>query len=150
MLQNQPPEIQSFLLKTSVFEVMKPGQCDTLLESLEKVEERKVSNSSSSEAILQQLESRNLFITQLGSELTKDTSYQYHALFRQFLLSRLKKKLGEYETHTVKGCEIFKNEGALLTSIQHYLEAGATERAASILSEVAEQTIPNGAKRIAF
>ena len=150
VLQNQPPEIQNFLLMTSVFEVMKPGQCDTLLGSFKKVEGEKVSSSSISEAILQQLESRNLFITQLGSELTEDTSYQYHALFRQFLLSTLKKKSGEYELIQLKAAEIFKNEGALLTSIQHYLEAGATERAGWVLSEIAEQLLQSGRNELLF
>ena len=151
VLENQPPEIQDFLLKTSVFEVMKPSECDALLEDFKKVEGKGVSSYSSiSEATLQQLESRNLFISQLDSDLTEEITYQYHTLFRQFLLLRLNQKPKDYVVAQLKAADILKNAGALLTSIQHYIKAGATERAGKVLSDVAEQLHQSGRSELLF
>ena len=140
----QPPEIQDFLLKTSVFALLNPEECESLLILSGERKSERNSNSSISEAILQQLESRNLFITQLRSELTGEGYYQYHALFRQFLLSRLKQKSEEYVFVQLKAAEVVRKNGNLVEAIQHFIEAGAIEQAAKMLSEVADEMYQSG------
>ena len=67
----QPPDIQRFLIATSVLDRMSPDLCNELLG---------INNASE---ILRTLENRNLFTFQLENKW-----YRYHQLFQAFLASR--------------------------------------------------------------
>ena len=69
-----PEEVKSFLLATSVLEVLTPVFCDTFL------------GRSDAQRILEFLASRCLFTTALAGE---EEAYRYHHLFRKFLLNKL-------------------------------------------------------------
>jgi LuxR family maltose regulon positive regulatory protein len=74
VLHQQPVEIQSFLLRTSVLDRLCGSLCDAMLQS------------HGGEHILQQLDNANLFIVPLDTERRW---YRYHHLFSDLLRQRL-------------------------------------------------------------
>ena len=80
--QREPPEIQDFLLRTSLFPHMSINMAKTL------------SGQSRAGQILLMLNRKNLFTER---RFSKRLSYQFHPLFREFLLSRSKEKYSENE-----------------------------------------------------
>jgi len=77
VLHQQPDDIQSFLLRTSVLDRLCGPLCDAVLQS------------HGGEQILQQLDDANLFIVPLDSERRW---YRYHHLFSDLLRQRLGQK----------------------------------------------------------
>lgn len=106
------PELQGFLLKTA----FAPGITAHMAEQLTGI--------ATSEQILSRL-CRNRFFTGKGSPA--DSAYQYHPLFREFLLSRAKRA---FSTDEVR--EIRRKAASLLQG------AGRTEDAAGLLMEAAD------------
>jgi LuxR family maltose regulon positive regulatory protein len=74
VLEKQPPDVQDFLLKTSVLEQMNAALCD------------EVTGRSDSQAALLQLEQANLFLLPLDQERHW---YRYHHLFADLLRIKL-------------------------------------------------------------
>ena len=72
VLENQPPEYQNFLLKTSVLSFLDTETCDFLMDSQNSID------------ILSELYRSGLFLEQLRPGV-----YRYHHMFREFLESRL-------------------------------------------------------------
>jgi LuxR family maltose regulon positive regulatory protein len=77
VFNRQPAEIQTFLMKTALLEAMQAELCDALGAA-----------SLGSQTILERLERANLFVFPLDNQ---GVWYRYHHLFRDFLLTRLKK-----------------------------------------------------------
>jgi LuxR family maltose regulon positive regulatory protein len=74
VLHRQPPATQQFLLQTAILDRLSASLCDAVIES------------TGSQAMLEQLEQRNLFVIPLDEERHW---YRYHQLFAEFLRSRL-------------------------------------------------------------
>jgi LuxR family maltose regulon positive regulatory protein len=74
VLQQQPADVQSFLLRTSVLDRLCGSLCDAVLQS------------NGGQQILHQLDNTNLFIVPLDSERRW---YRYHHLFSDLLRQRL-------------------------------------------------------------
>lgn len=74
VLNRQPPEVQDFLLKTSILTLLTAPLCDTLTDRMD------------SQTVLQYLEQANLFIVPLDDERRW---YRYHYLFADLLRARL-------------------------------------------------------------
>jgi LuxR family maltose regulon positive regulatory protein len=100
VLQQQPEEIQHFLLHTSILSRLCGPLCDAVLGKNEggrlKGEKEMLSESSSfslhpSSFILEYLEHANLFLVPLDGERRW---YRYHHLFADFLRQRLSRKIG--------------------------------------------------------
>lgn len=79
VFEQQPGEVQEFLLKTSVLERMTAGLCD------------EVTGRQDSQALLEHLEQANLFILPLDEEREW---YRYHHLFAEFLRHHLQARPG--------------------------------------------------------
>src|SRR5262249_46319155 len=75
VLDRQAPELRQFLLESAVLPDMEPSVCDAILAR------------SDSARLLRQAADHRLFISAVGEEFP---TYQYHPLFREFLLSRLR------------------------------------------------------------
>ncbi len=92
VFDRQAPEVQSFLLKTSILERMSAALCAAVSsEATQPVSEPGDSISSWNErceAILAQLEKSNLFLVALDEQ---GEWFRYHHLFRDFLQTRLNK-----------------------------------------------------------
>jgi LuxR family maltose regulon positive regulatory protein len=87
VLAGQPPEIQRFLLTTSMLERLTAPLCDAILadDAGSIGESESDSLSRPSEAILAYLERANLFVIPLDDERTW---YRYHHLFADLLRAR--------------------------------------------------------------
>lgn len=77
VLQQQPENIQEFLLKTSILDRFCSSLCDTILQD----------ENISSQEMLEYLESSNLFLIPLDDE---GRWYRYHHLFTEFLRQQLR------------------------------------------------------------
>lgn len=136
---DQQPEIQDFLVRTSVFDLLSAETCAALLSgSLEPSFDAILA----SESILKRLEIRNLFITRLNDE--GQVYFQYHTLFRQFLRSKLRQdKQLYYQTH-LRAAQIQKDAGNYTEAVRHYIAADEVRQAAILLNEVIERLYDAG------
>ncbi len=82
----QTPDVQTFLLNTSILERMNAPLCAVLAS--EPLGETTPNQAEWSDAILAQLEKANLFVVALDEQ---GEWYRYHHLFRDFLRARLDK-----------------------------------------------------------
>jgi ATP/maltotriose-dependent transcriptional regulator MalT len=142
----QSEEVQHFLTRTSILGQMSPELCDRLL------------GINNSQAILELLERRNLFITRVdwpaptgAPRLSTDAGqsvegeepwYRYHHLFQKFLDTRLRWE--EAEQHAalhLQAAMLMETREVWGEAIRHYVEAGAYEQAAQTIERVAQETL---------
>ncbi len=97
VLQRQSPEVQSFLLKTSILERLNESLC------------RAVTGQMECQSILTDLEQANLFVTPLDS---KRYWYRYHPLFADLLRHRLRQLFppAEWMQFYKNACEWYEFE----------------------------------------
>lgn len=133
ILARQTPQINDFLLKTSILDRMCGRVCDALLEG----EETAIETPSSplglfagicqgSQATLEYLERANLFVVSLDDERNW---YRYHHLFSDLLRSHL---ISRYPAvvpllHT-RASAWFEKHGYITDAVIHALAANDTER----------------------
>ncbi len=139
VLANQPPEIQHFLLSTSILERLSIPLCDALLaenpESGGKTgtEPSPTSHDSRSSAILNHLERENIFLVPLDDERVW---FRYHHLFADLLRIRLKQ--GEAARvpglHTRAAAWLEQN-GHIPEAIHHLLAAHEDGLAADLVEQ---------------
>ncbi len=122
VLLRQPPQIQSFLLKTSILSRISASLCDHLLESSTSVEN------------LEQLEKSNLFVIQLDDERQW---YRYHHLFADFLQQRLQvKEPQELANLHRRAAQWLRENGFTHEAIGHAFAAGDVDMAADIIDSI--------------
>lgn len=126
----QEPEVQDFLLRSSVLPRLSPATCDALLGRTDSAE------------VLASLDERHLLLVRLEGE---GEWYRYHHLFQEFLQSRLKRDdpVGFACLHRRAG-ELAEADGDVDSAIAHYLEAGEAIRATDLVERMAEATIDAG------
>jgi len=130
VLKGQEAGLREFLLASSTLEEMSPPLCEEVL-GLKGAEEH-----------LRRLEQRNLFVVRMEGE--KDT-FRYHALFREFLQTRLKETAPETfrDLHRRAGMW-FEREGEADRAARHYLAMGEPAEAARVMEEAAETLLRSG------
>ncbi len=128
--QQQPAEIQSFLLRTSILTQMNAATCNAIL------------NRANSQAMLERIEQGNLFLLSLDE---KREWYRYHNLYREFLRARF------YRQDVQAAHEMEQAAGAYYESAQeweaaasHYMEAGDLSSAARVIAEMAPTYFDSG------
>ncbi len=143
VLASQPPEIQRFLLCTSILERLNAPLCDALLAAGEKPgpnsdEERHPDLPSRSPSIptLVYLERANLFLVPLDDERTW---YRYHHLFADLLLIRLGQTYGEEHLRTLhaRAARWYEGNQFPAEAIEHALAAGESDLAARVIERSA-------------
>lgn len=127
----QGPEIQDFMVKTSILERLNPELCDAVLER------------NDSQTFLHNLEHANLFIIPLGSgKRYKGPGewYRYHQLFRDLLRHQLQIQPGSDETTLhQRAAEWYERQRLLPEALQHALAARDWVRSAELIHrQVAE------------
>lgn len=129
VLATQPPEVQAFLLGSSILEQMIAALCDAVL------------GIEDSGQILETLEAGNLFIVPLDDQREW---YRYHHLFRDFLQEQLRRQQGDDMggLHR-KALAYFEAAGDVGRAIHHCQAAGETEK----LAELVEQAAPGYLRR---
>ncbi|MDJ0752810.1 MAG: LuxR C-terminal-related transcriptional regulator [Ardenticatenaceae bacterium] len=121
VFEQQPPDIQDFLLYTALTDRLSP----TLAVEL--------TGQSKAHQFLDQLEQRNLFIVRLDDE---HSSYRYHPLFADFLRLRFRQAEPEsYRKMQEKVSVWFESQEMIDEAITHALEAESWGRAATLLAD---------------
>ena len=120
VLQRQSPEVQDFLLKTSILERLSGPLCDALLEE------------SGSQSMLGFLEQANLFVTSLDN---RRTWYRYHQLFADLLRHRLRQATppSDWKALYRRACVWYEAEGLIVEAVSQALAAGDFEQTADLL-----------------
>ena len=129
-LDRVSPADVSFLTRTSILERMCGPLCDATLG---------VTRSSE---VLEQLERRNLLVVPLDR---RREWYRYHHLFRELLLSELRRREPEMvdELH-LRAAEWYEGNGMPEAAIDHAQAAGDDDRVASLVLQVASPVWASG------
>lgn len=120
VLDGQPPNLRSFLLRTSVLGRLSGPLCDAVLQT------------SGSASVLQKIERENLFVVPL------DTSrhwYRYHQLFAELLRTELRRTEPDLvaDLHR-RAATWFEAEGLIDEAVRHLLAAGDIARSADLIA----------------
>jgi LuxR family maltose regulon positive regulatory protein len=135
VLNQQPPALQEFLLRTSILDRLSGPLCDALLVP---TRDPQVEVQPPSQQVLEHLESATLFIVPLDDERRW---YRYHRLFSDLLRKRLHQASGELEPDLHRrASEWFEAQGLATESIEHALSAADFNRAAALIEASVEAT----------
>jgi len=130
VLSRQPPDVQHFLLASSVLEEMSPPLCDALL------------GIDDSARILRSLAEQGLFTFEISSA---SGWYQYHQLFREFLRASLENEQPAlYRDLCLREARLMANQGHWPWAIDSYVAAGAFEDAAGAVEIIAQDYYDSG------
>ena len=125
VLRQQPESMRTFLLKTSILERLCGPLCEGIVEGTrERID---------GQAILQELERRNLFLVPLDDNRHW---YRYHHLFADVLNQHLERMMPEqiHDLH-IHAAEWFEQQGFIPEAIHHTLMARDPERAVRLVEE---------------
>jgi LuxR family maltose regulon positive regulatory protein len=120
VLDGQPPQLRSFLLRTSVLPRLSGALCDAVLEA------------TGSASVLEKIERENLFLVPL--DLSRRW-YRYHQLFGELLRTELHRS----EPDLVAGLHRraaawFEAEGLVDEAVRHLVAAGEIARSADLIA----------------
>ncbi len=123
VLQQQPAEIQAFLLRTSILARLTASLCDAVM------------NQAGSQQILEALERANVFLVPLDGERRW---YRYHTLFAEALRARLEQREEPQALHDLhrRACDWYAEHGAVREAIEHALQAQDWPRVADLIELV--------------
>lgn len=123
VLDRQPREVRDFLLKSSVLERLTAGLC------------REVTGCEDSQALLERIESENLFLLPLDRDRNW---YRYHQLFSDFLFSRLQARNKDSVPELYRKASLWSRENGYVTeAVDYAFHAEDMDLAASIIAEKA-------------
>lgn len=129
VLKRQEPEIRDFLLATSVLQEITPSLCNAL------------TGRNDAQTVLENLDRRNLFLTQVGET---GKIYRYHALFAEFLLEQLKSENPERFTELHRLAAEAQKTTAPARAVAHYLAAELWDEAAQTIELASEHFLRQG------
>src|SRR5262249_7948672 len=117
VIGQQPGEIQTFLLRTSILNRLSGSLCDALTDRAD------------GQFALHRLEQANLFLIPLDEERRW---YRYHHLFTEFLLARARAALGEAEIAALhkRAARWFERRGFIAEALEHAFAAAEHDFAA--------------------
>jgi len=147
VIDRQPPDIQEFLLKTSILERMSAPLCEVVVhaerkETLPAADTLREAAGPDYQAILTYLEQRNLFLTPLDD---KRRWYRYHHLFADLLRNRLKKIYpGEVRDLHRRASAWYEDNNWVTEAVKHALEAEDTARVARLVEQNAFSMLDRG------
>jgi len=129
ILNRQLPEIQRFLLYTSVLERFNAPLCDTLFS--DEVLHPEASSGYQSASILEYLDRENLFLVSLDDERLW---FRYHHLFADLLRSRLHQVRPDLLAHLhIRASAWFEQNRFIPEAIQHLVAANEIDQAADLI-----------------
>jgi LuxR family maltose regulon positive regulatory protein len=119
VLDQQPDDVQNFLLQTSVLERLSPPLCDA------------VTGRGDGQEMLERVEEANLFTVALDDA---GHWYRYHHLFADALRRRLRQSNPELEPELhLRASEWYEREGFAKEAVRHALNADDSDRAALLM-----------------
>ena len=121
VLDQQSPEIQDFLLKTSILTRLTASLCDAVL------------GRQGSQAVLLELDQKNLFLNPLDDVRRW---YRYHHLFADVLKHHLQQSMGAEVLDLHKRASVWYEENGLITdALTHALLSNEIERIVQLTDE---------------
>ncbi len=122
VLAREPEEVQAFLLQTAILTRLSGPLCDT------------VTGAAGGQAMLEELERRNLFVIPLDDERRW---YRYHHLFADLLQTRLQHQVGpervaELRSRAAAWCE---QDGQVAEAVNYALAAQDYRRAGGLIEQ---------------
>ncbi|HEX9070251.1 MAG TPA: LuxR C-terminal-related transcriptional regulator [Ktedonobacterales bacterium] len=135
----QPPEVQHFLLATSILDRFTAHLCERLIaEGPESI----TSAGGTGQRMLDQLEHSNLFLVRLDEERQW---YRYHHLFSQVLRARLELEWPDRIAHLhLTAADWLRSHGLPSEAIQHLLAAREYPSAAQLIAETGQSLLRSG------
>lgn len=134
VLQRQPPDVQQFLLQTSVLERLCGPLCDAVLAS-----ENHPSPVAHSQTLLEYLERANLFVVPLDD---RREWYRYHRLFADLLQQRLQQSCPDLALSLQLRASVWcAQNGLMAEAIDYALAAQDFQRAAYLVDQAAQATL---------
>jgi LuxR family maltose regulon positive regulatory protein len=127
VLDRQPPNVQNFLLMTSVLRQMDGAACDYLLGIEGCVEG------------LHELHEGGLFVVAMGDEV-----YRYHRLFHDFLRARLGQDPQAAQALHRRAASYFRRAAQPEETVYHLLEARDYGPAAELIEEMGPRLVAQG------
>jgi LuxR family transcriptional regulator, maltose regulon positive regulatory protein len=123
VLQRQPEDVRSFLLRTSILRRLTGSLCDAVM------------NQDGGRAMLEGLDRANLFLVPLDD---RRHWYRYHHLFAEVLRARLLDEQGDHihELHR-RASDWYARNGDPSAAIAHALDGDDFERAADLIEMAA-------------
>lgn len=124
VLLHQPPEIQSFLLRTSILDRFCAPLCAAVIGDAD--------DGRAAQESLTQIERANLFVTPLDGQ---QQWYRYHHLFQEMLRHRLLERQGAEEVQRLhcRASAWFAAQGHIDEALHHALAASDEQLAARLL-----------------
>src|SRR6266566_9131417 len=134
VLARQPEPVQTFLLQTAILERLQGSLCEAVLG-----EQR---GAASGQAMLEQLEQANLFLTPLDDERRW---YRYHQLFAEALRHRLQRKHPTLvpELHR-RASAWYEQQGLTHDAVHHALAATDFVQAARLIEQAFNSLLMRG------
>ncbi len=124
VLERQPQKVRSFLLQTSVLDLLTGPLCET------------VTGQDDGQAMLDKMERKNLFIVSLDKERRW---YRYHRLFADLLRRRVHQMQPEHVPILhCRASEWYEHHGLTAAAVEHALSAQDFERAARLIDGLAD------------
>jgi LuxR family maltose regulon positive regulatory protein len=120
VLDGQPPQLRSFLLRTSVLGRLSGALCDAVLQT------------SGSASVLEKIERENLFVVPLD---TSRNWYRYHQLFGELLRTELHRSEPDLaaDLHR-RAAAWFESEGLIDEAVRHLVSGGDITRSADLIA----------------
>ncbi len=130
VLSQQSPDVQDFLVRTSLLVRMSGDLCDHVL------------GRTDSHVMIAELERSGLFLHRLESD---DYWFGYHPIFSDFLKEhvRLRRDISAKTIHLRAG-EWFRDAGSYEPSLHHFCEAGEYRKAVETFDVWLEDLVPRG------
>ncbi len=127
VLEQQTPDIQEFLLKTSVLERLNSELCNVIF------------NRDNSQSVLNELEQKNLFLIPLDDERRW---YRYHHLFSDLLRNHFRQTHPDEVVRLHKKASVWYERNNLLSdAIEHALAANDIKQIIHLTKELALDTL---------
>jgi LuxR family maltose regulon positive regulatory protein len=126
VLKNQPKNVSTFLLQTSILERL----CESLCEAVVNTD---TTGDDDGQAMLETLEETNLFVIPLDDERHW---YRYHHLFADVLRKRLEHQYPHLLLNLHRrASQWYEKNGFIAESIQQAIAAGDQDRAAQLIEQ---------------
>jgi LuxR family transcriptional regulator, maltose regulon positive regulatory protein len=130
VLQKQPPQTQTFLVKTSVLDRLSAPLCEAVLGEGE-------AGRPASAALLESLEHANLFIVSLDEERRW---YRYHHLFAELLRRRLEQTSPNLAPELHRRASVwYENESLIEEAVAHAFASRDWEHTANVIYRFAHR-----------
>ena len=120
VLDGQPPQLRSFLLRTSILGRLSGALCDAMLQT------------SGSATVLEEIERENLFLVPL--DMSRQW-YRYHQLFGELLRTELRRSEPDVvaDLHR-RAASWLEGQGLIDEALRHLIAAGDIARSADLIA----------------